>query len=178
MKKLNAWLHVLGTSGILGVGVLLFCVPFYLSALRPLESELQAQRVAAERMKTRSPLQPVASGNRAEELQRFYGLFPALGDLPGELKRLNELARASRLELQQGEYRLEKRGPGLAAYHVTLPIRGTYPEMREFLGAALKSMPAASIDALSFERRKVAETQLAAQLRLTVYFRPQNDAAN
>lgn len=178
MKQFNEWLQALGATGILGIGVLLFCVPLYLSALRPLENELQGQRVAAERMKTRSPLQPVASGDRAGELQRFYRLFPELAELPDELKRLNELARASGLELQQGEYRLEKHGGGLAAYHVNLPIRGVYPAMREFLGGVLKSMPAASIDALSFERRKVAETQLAAQLRLTLYFRPQDEPGN
>lgn len=157
---------------------MLACVPFYLSALRPLEHELQVQRIAAERMQARSPLQPVASGNRADELQRFYGLFPAIEELPDQLERLNQLARESNLELRQGEYRLEKRGAGLASYRVTLPIGGSYAQMREFLGAVLKSMPTVSVDALSFERRKITETQLAAQLRLTLYFRPRDEAAN
>ena len=175
MSRLDALLRALGAIGVLGLGVLLACVPFYFSALRPLERELQAQRVADERMKARSPLQPVAAGSRADELRRFYNLFPAFEELPDELERLRNLARESNLELQHGEYRLEKRGAGLAAYRITLPIRGTYVQVRGFLGAALKSMPAASVDALSFERKKAAESQLEAQLRFTVYFRPHGE---
>jgi hypothetical protein len=175
VSRLNAWLRALGATGVLGLGVLLFCVPFYFSALRPLEGELQAQRLAAERLKARSPLQPVAAGNRADELRRFYNLFPGFDALPDELERLRDLARESNLDLLQGEYRLEKRGDGLAAYRITLPVRGTYVQVRGFLGAALKSMPTASVDALSFERKKVAESQLEAQLRLTLYFRPHGE---
>ena len=178
MRRLNAWLNALGSTGILGIGLLLFCVAFYLSALRPLERELLAQRIALERMQARSPLQPVAAGNRADELQRFYGLFPALDGLPDVLKQLDDLARKAHLELQHGEYRLEKRAAGLAAYRITLPVSGTYAQVRAFLGETLKTMPVASVDTLSFERRKIAETQLAAQLRLTVYFRPQDEGVN
>lgn len=175
MRRLNAWLRALGATGVLGVGALVSCLPFYFSALQPLERELQAQRLAAERLKARSPLQPVAAGGRADELRRFYNLFPAIEELPDELKRLHHLARESNLELQQGEYRLEKRGAGLASYRITLPIRGSYVQVREFLGAALKSMPVASVDALSFERKRVSESQLEAQLRLTVYLRPRGE---
>ena len=175
MRALNAWLRRLGAIGVLGIGMSLACLPFYFSALQPLERELQAQRTAVERLKSRSPLQPVAYGGRAEELRRFYDLFPAIDELPDELKRLHQFARAANLELQQGEYRLEKRAAGLASYRVTLPVRGSYGQLREFLGAALKGMPTMSVDALSFERRKAADSQLDAQFRLTVYLRAQGE---
>lgn len=176
MRQLNAWLRALGVTGVLGVAVLLVCAQMYFSVLRPVERELQAQRYAAERLKARSPLQPVATGNRSDELRRFYSLFPTIEGLPDELKRLYDLARDSNLELQQGDYRLEKRGEGLASYRVTLPIRGTYAQMRRFLGAALKNMPTTSVDSLSFERKKVGESQLDAQLRLTMYFRSRGES--
>jgi len=175
VKRLHDWLHALGPAGVLGIGVLIFCVPFYLSAVRPVERELQAQRSAAERLRTRAPFQPVSGGGRAEELRRFYGLFPPVEKLPDELERLYGLARAAKLELLQGEYRLEKPLAGMASYHVTLPIRGTYAQIRQFVGAALKDMPIASLDALRFERKKVGDPQLEAQLRLTIYFRPANE---
>ena len=176
MRTFNAWLRALGATGVLGVGVLLACVPFWLSALRPLEREIEAQRLAAERLKARSPLQPVAAGGRADELRRFYALFPAVDALPDELERLYDFAREAGLELQQGEYRLETRGDGLASYRVTLPVRGTYAQVRELLGAMLKNLPAASLDALRFERRKAAESQVDAQLRLTLFLRPRDGA--
>ena len=101
----------------------------------------------------------------------MYRLFPPLTKLPDELGRLYGLARAAHLELLQGEYRLEGGGGPLTAYRIALPLRGPYPRIREFLQATLETMPIASIDALQFERKKVTDDQLQAQLRLTLYFR-------
>ena len=175
MSRIHDGLQALGPAGVLGIGVLIFCIPFFFSAVRPAERELQAQRSAAERLRARAPFQPVSSGGRAEELRRFYGLFPPLEKLPDELERVYGLARAAKLELLQGEYRLEKPLAGMASYRITLPIRGTYAQIRQFVGAALRSMPIASLDALRFERKRVGDTQLEAQVRLTLYFRPANE---
>ena len=90
-------------------------------------------------------------------------------------RRLHRLARSSGLDLAQGEYRLERRASGLWAYRVTLPVRGSYSQLRAFLGVLLTSMPTASIDALRFERKKAADTQLEAQVRVTLHARPSGD---
>ncbi|OGA53576.1 MAG: hypothetical protein A3F74_27220 [Betaproteobacteria bacterium RIFCSPLOWO2_12_FULL_62_58] len=173
MKHLQRFLETLGAAGVLALGVLLFCVPVYLTAVKPAERELEAQRGAADRLKNRSPYQTVSiTGNGAPaELFRFQSLFPPVEQLSDELEKLYSLGRKAKLDLQQGEYRLENRGPGLAAYRVTLPIRGAYPQIREFVGAILQEMPIASVDALRFERKRVAEAQLEAQVRLTIHFR-------
>ena len=173
--RLNAWLRRLGAAGVLGLGVLLACAGFWISALKPLQEEVAAQRLALERLRARSPYQPVASGGRAEEVRRFYGLFPPVDQLTGEVERLHRLARGARLELAQGEYRLEQRPAGPWSYRVTLPVRGSYPQVRDFLSAVLKDMPTASIEALRFERKKAAETQLEAQVRVTLHVRPSGD---
>jgi Tfp pilus assembly protein PilO len=138
----------------------------------PAQKELAAQRLAAERLRARTPYQPAGASGRAEELRRFYNLFPPSAELATELETLHRLARRAGLELAQGEYRLERRASGLWAYRVTLPVSGTYPQLREFIGALLKDMPIASLDALRFERKKPAETQLEAQLRVTLHVRP------
>ena len=88
-----------------------------------------------------------------------------------ELEAIYAHARASKLQLAQGEYRLEK-GAGLAAYRVTLPVRGSYAQVRQFVGRVLKDMPTASLDAVRFERSKAGDAQLEAQVRLTIYLRP------
>jgi len=170
--RLEAFLARLGAAGVLGVGVLLACAGFYVSSLAPLEREAAAQRLALERLKARAPLQPVASGGRADELRRFQGLFPSASALTGEVERLHRLARGAGLDLAQGEYRLERRPTGLWAYRITLPVRGTYSQCRDFIAAVLKDMPIASIDALRFERKRAAETQIEAQVRITLHARP------
>jgi hypothetical protein len=170
--RLNHLLRRLGAAGILGLGLLLACAGFYVSGLEPAQKQLAAQRALLERLHARAPLQTVAASGRADELRRFYGLFPSTAELAAELERLYRLGRGAGLELAQGEYRLEHRPVGAWAYRVTLPVRGSYPQLREFLGALLKDMPVASLDSVRFERKKVADSQLEAQLRVTVYVRP------
>jgi hypothetical protein len=173
VKKIKAHLRGLGATGVVGMGVLFACLPFYLSSVRPAERELAARHIALEQSRSRSAVQTV-SAPRSDDLQRFYLAFPAMDRLPDELERLYGLARASRLDLYQGEYRLEQRGAGLASYRITLPMRGNYPDVREFLSATLKQMPYAAIDGLRFERKKVGDAQLEAQVRVTLFFRPSN----
>ena len=170
--RLNNLLKRLGAAGILGLGVLLACAGFWFSALKPAQEQLAAQRAALERLRAHNVVQPVAASGRAEELRRFYNLFPSTTDLPNEVERLYRLGRGAGLELAQGEYRLERRPTGPWAYRVSLPVRGTYLQLRQFLGALLKDMPVASLDAVRFERKKAADVQLEAQLRVTVYVRP------
>jgi hypothetical protein len=175
-RRLNAALRRLGTAGVLGIGVLLGCAAFYSSALVPLAEELAAQKAALERLQSRTLYQPVsAAGGRAEELERFYKLFPPSERLTDEVARLHRLGRSAGLDLAQGEYRLERRPTGLWAYRITLPVRGSYPQLRDFLAALLKEMPIASIEALRFERKRAADTQLAAQVRIIVHLRPAGD---
>ncbi len=175
MSRLRAWLNLLGIAGTLGIGVLIACAGFYVSALLPAERELAVQRLAAERLRTRTPYQPVSLGGRADELRRFYQLFPPADLLADQLERLYGLARQSQLELAQGEYRLDRRDAGLWSYRVTLPIRGTYAQIRGFVGAVLKAMPIASVDGLRFERKRVGDTLLDAQVRLTLHFQPREE---
>lgn len=171
-RRLNELLRRLGSAGVLGIGVLLACAGFWASALKPAREEIAAQRLALERLRSRSLYQPASAGGRAEELRRFYNLFPPVERLIDELQRLHRMASAAGLELAQGEYRLERRPSGLWAYRIALPVRGSYAQLRAFLGALLKDLPVASVEGLRFGRKHAAETELEAQVRVTLYVRP------
>jgi hypothetical protein len=176
MNRLRSLLGRLGAPGVLGLGALIFCIPFYFSALQPVERELRLKRFQPDPLHARpAAVQPVSADSRALRLEHFYTLFPPVEHLGGELDRLYGLARSSGLDLLQGEYRVEKRPAGLVAYRITLPVRGSYSQVRGFAGAVLTKMPIASIDGLRFERKKSADAQLDAQLRVTIYFQPARD---
>ena len=170
MRRLRRLLEALGAPGVIGIGVLVFCLPFYFASVAPAEREV-ARRSAAAAKTTRLAGQPVSAPDGAADLERFYRRFPTLDALQSELEAIYAHARASKLQLAQGEYRLEK-GVGLAAYRVTLPVRGSYAQVRQFVGHVLKDMPTASLDAVRFDRRKAGDAQLEAQVRLTIYLRP------
>jgi hypothetical protein len=171
----RALLQALGPPGIAGIGLLLACLPFYYSAIRPTEQALATWRLAAETPRPRAARG--AAPGRAEQLRRFYGLFPPLAQLPDELGRLYAFARDAHLDLPRGDYRLEDDGSPLAAYRVTLPLRGSYAEIRQFIGQVLRAMPVASIDSLQFERTSAQASAVSAQVQLTVFFRAEGGAA-
>lgn len=171
MKRLESLLAELGPWGIAAIGVLLFCLAFDVGALRPAEQELAALRQAAERHGAAEAARLRPASPDEKRYQGFYALFPPLDQLPGELEKLYGLARAAGVDLPRADYRLEERGAPLAAYRVTLPLRGPYARIRAFLGATLQAMPTAAVDALLLERKKPDDSQIDAQLRMTLYFR-------
>lgn len=167
MRSLRRLLDALGAAGVAGIGVLLFCAAFYFNSLAPAAAELERRTAVAGK---RVPLEE-RRDDPAAELERFYSRFPPIERLPGELDTLYAHAKVARVELRQGEYRMAPAGGPLAAYHVTLPVRGSYPQLRQFVGRVLQDMPTTSLDALRFERKKAADAQLEAQVRLTIYLR-------
>ncbi len=176
MRPMHRLLRILGPFGIAAVGVLLICAVFYWNAVKPAETEIAAQREAAQRLKSRTSYKPVAVtvDGRSDDLRRFHNLFPPTDKIPAEIAKLWMTAAEYKIDLEKGEYRLESTGLGLARYRVTLPVRASYSQIRNFVNFILKEIPTASIDGLRFERKKISETQLEAQIRLTLYFRPRS----
>jgi hypothetical protein len=168
VRALRRLLDALGPAGIAGIGVALFCMPFYFNALAPALAEVERRTAVAKRIPSQSVL---VKDDGAGELDRFYSRFPRVERLPGQLDALYAHAKVANVQLLQGEYRMEQGNGALTAYHVTLPVRGSYPQLRQFVGRVLKDMPTTSLDALRFERKKAADAQLEAQVRLTIYLR-------
>jgi hypothetical protein len=169
MRALRNLIEMLGTAGVLGIGVLLFCASFYASTLLPAERELAARQSAVAGGSIVA--QPVA--HTADPLAELYSRFPPIDGLTAQVERLHRLGRATGLQLQQAEYRLEVPPAGLIAYRVSLPARGEYRALRQFMGLVLKEMPVAAVDRMRFERRKPGDAQLEAHIQLTLYFRPE-----
>ncbi len=172
MKLLRRLAGILGIYGMAGVVLSLLCAGLYVGVVKPAERELSAQQEASRRMKSRKAVQPVSIDNRSDDLRRFYTLFPTTGKIAPEMQKLWAIAGEYKIDLQQGEYRLESTGPGLARYRITLPVRASYAQIRQFVGYILKEIPAMSIDGLRFERKKITDTQLDAQIKLTLYLQP------
>ena len=169
MSALRRLLELLGPAGVAGIGVALFCLPFYFSALAPAQLELKRREAAAASVVV--PAREKEKDDAGAELERFYARFPRVDRLDTELQTLYAHAKASRVQLRQGEYRLEPAGGALAAYRVTLPVRASYPQLRQFVGRVLKDMPTTSLDAVRFDRKQAADAELEAQVRLTIYLR-------
>lgn len=135
--------------------------------LPSLSQRAEAAAAAAERRTVRRSEDPAAAA--ASELQAFYRHVEA-GSLPDQLARLHGVARATGIVLRQGEYRLLREGDGrLRRYQLMLPVRGPYRGVRQFVSAALRTLPNAALEQVSFQRQRVEDGEVEAQLRLTIY---------
>lgn len=172
MRLLRAAVRLLGPFGLAAIVLLLACAGFYYGAVKPAETEIEAQRQAAQKLKSRVIHQPVSVDQRADDLRRFHAQFPTSDKIAPETQKLWAISNVYKIDLQQGEYRLETSGAGLARYRITLPMKASYGQIRQLVGYILKEIPTMSIDGLRFERKKISDSLLDAQIRLTLYVQP------
>lgn len=111
-----------------------------------------------------------ARQQQARELEEFSGRFPTMAQLSTQLDLLFDLAAAQGLAFNRGEYAMvEKAGGDLRRFELTLPVSGTYPQVRALVREMLVKMPALAISTISLEREKVADGKLRATLRLVLF---------
>lgn len=118
---------------------------------------------------------PDASNARHQMTVR-YGEFTArLGDLNERghyLKTLFREAAEAGVTLSQGDYHTQADTDcACQQLQVILPIRGTYPQIRAFVDAALEKIPSLSLDEISFRRDSVKTPAVEARLRLTLFLK-------
>jgi Tfp pilus assembly protein PilO len=141
----------------------------FVQPARQQTAELQAQLAALDvaRATLRDPIRTPA--NQAGE---FLNRFPTRAELPGVVAALGASANKAGVTLEEGTYTLRaQKGAALARYVIDLPVKGSYPAIRQFVSNALVAVPAASLDTLRLERREVVEGTVEAGLRFTVFVR-------
>lgn len=162
----------LGLPGILGLGLLVFIGGFYFSTLYP--EQLRLADLRRDIATARSERSARADADRAktpmDRLAAFYGAFPQSSDLPDLLEKVFAAAKRQTLKLEQGEYRvIRDNAGGLTQFQLTLPVRGSYPQIRKFVDGALIDVPTLALDSIQFERQKVGEAAVDAKVKLVVY---------
>ena len=111
---------------------------------------------------------PPATAN--ENLELFYDSLGEQRYAEQQVKTLFALAGKANLSLSQGEYKSAyDRNGHLHTYQVTLPVKGSYGQVWSFGLMALRSIPYASLDELSFKRENIGDPQLEARMRITLY---------
>ena len=173
---LSETLQRLGRPGVIGIALLVCGLSLAVSTLWPSWQELNRVRAklaaAQEGLRTAAARAPLPDDSPAGQLRAFYAIFPLHTNASESLSHMFAAARESGLQLSRGEYAIvTDRQTGLVLYRMTLPVRGGYTQIREFVAASLKAVPALALDELTFERPNISETQVQARVRLTLYLR-------
>lgn len=174
MITLNSVLRSLGATGVIALGVLCFDAALFVSGVLPRRAQL-AQVEAQSRAAPSRP-EPAAAGAARAPLGRLLAVFPAPARVPEEMERLFQLAKQHQLQLFQGDYRMERFGALLQVYRISLPLRGTYLQLRAFIAGALNSMPYLALDSIRFERQLVGEESVETLINFSLFLKSSDRA--
>lgn len=164
----------LGIPGILGLVLWGFAAAFYFSVLVPAQVRLDTARSAAAALQQRmAHAGSVVAGREIEvsdQLAEFYRLFPDEKSAPDWIGKIVESAQRSGLSLDQGEYQPVGETSGrLTRLQMTLPLRGEYARIRQFLALTRANVPVVALEQIQFERQKIGDPLVDAKIRLVLY---------
>ena len=153
----------------LASGVALGLVP----ALRRESEAVALDADAAARRAAQSGAVLRAARPSGPTADRFVAGFPAADERQARVATLLALAVHHALELRHGEFQLgQDKGTGLARYVVTLPLSGSYLQLRAFIEEALAGDAALSLDRLRLRRASAGAAVVEAELTWSLYMRP------
>jgi len=163
-------LRRIGLAGIAAIGVLLACAAFWASAIFPLSERLHAARADARALQARL----TATGGKAHTaeggIEAFYGFFADGKTAADRLETIFGLAAKAGIELDKGSYRYNGTvGERLVRYEVSLPLRGSYAQIRRFLASVLNEIPVASLDRVGFEKKRIGDEKVEANVIFTLF---------
>jgi type VI protein secretion system component VasK len=133
-----------------------------------------APATAAATATTTTAAQPAAPAPvpAADPLEAFYTALGPRRYAEQQVRTLFTLAAKNGLSLSQGDYKAGyDRNARVATYQVNLPVKGSYAAVWQFAMGALRAIPFASLDDISFRRDDIKDPLVEARLRLTLYLK-------
>ncbi len=175
MNAIKIWRRVnaaLAWPGLLGLALLLGAAGVYVYQVQAQTKRLAVLKQDSASLKLR--IEQVAKSGIPEtsdqdELGKFYAFFSdaALSDW---LDKLYAAAAEQKLVLEQGEYRITPSKNGkLARYQITLPVKGSYLQIRQFVAQALNDVPVAALEDINFKRETIGATTVETRIKFTLF---------
>lgn len=173
-QSINQLKEQLGWQGTSGIILLLLAGAFLTLSLDPLEQETESLRNRLEIARSKSVSGGTASGtgDRQQELAAFFDSLPDEKSVTDVLASIYTVAGAAGVELKQAEYHLDDKSWPRVEYGMNFPMTGEYPRIRAFLSRVLADHPAMALDQVNFQRDRIGETSLKAEVKLTLFLNP------
>lgn len=170
-------LRLLGVAGLLGVALVVTAALtgfLLLPQAREQISALQLEVSAAKDSAIQASEQRRNAPSTVSQLQNFLEWLPPLATNAADVQRLFLLAKETGVDLIKADYQ-QTVEPGLeiVRYQITLPVKEKYLTVRRFATGALNALPHLALDELQFARTEASTDVVEAQLRFTLFYRPQ-----
>ena len=168
MTPLHRLVRALGWPGLAGLAALLLAAVAVIASQR---WDAQAAALQAEARDLRAKARPAALAQAVPiSVQQWQATLPSPRDRQQRLADLLELGIRLDLNGVRTEHRLST-SEGLERLRVTMPLTGSYAQLRRFIGAALAHDPALSLDALKLRRVSPISTDVDAELQWSLHGR-------
>lgn len=170
------WVHRLGRVGCAACLLLAAGAALYWGVTVPGLARLEAARTASDLTHARDlQTRRAAAGNGdGARLAALLAPLPPSGNeaVNAVLAALWAQADGGRVVLGNSTYQLGTDGSGtVERYVITLPLKGRYVDVRDFLARVHGAAPHLALDTLVLARPAKEDATVEAQLQFTAYFR-------
>lgn len=174
----------LGWPAALALGLLAAVLYLTLWAMPDLQAE-QSRTMRRKVAQLSLQLQRREAASRAGRDPRDEAreALPALAERGKVTGKLLELLTRSGLNPGRVDYVVQSEPLQLSRLHVSMPVTGTYPQVRRFIGQVLNQLPYAALDSLQIDRQAVGFAVVDGMqtvqvvMHLSLYFRAEPGAA-
>jgi Tfp pilus assembly protein PilO len=156
----------LGLTGAAALALLVIAVPFFLLAVKPMQEKNAVLRAQLARHAPAAAGQPSSA---ADKLATFYRFLEKPEQTTDWLAKLYAIGQATGVGLHSASYRTQPAEGRLERYEITLPVTGSYAQIRQFQRRALAEIPVLSLDQVSLKRETRNDGAVRAELRLTLH---------
>jgi hypothetical protein len=164
----NRYVKALGWPGLVGFAALVLAIVAIVLSQR---WDAQASALQAEARELRAKARPAAVATaQPVSVQQWQATLPAAQQRQQRLADLLELSIRLDLNGARTEHRLST-SEGLERLRVTMPVTGSYGQVRRFIGAALEHDPALSLDSVKLRRVSPMSADVDAELQWSLHGR-------
>lgn len=185
MRKLDInyfhWLlgrtaRTLGLWGLLGIGIIVGCIMFYVLTIDELQQDIRIAQSEFDHTKknTNAIVRPQAlpAQTSTQEMNEFYKRFPAGSSLPKWLHLIDQIAVKQHLVLNRGDYKFSQTKQGqLLRYEIVLPLIGKYTQVHQFVAEVLEKIPALALSDLQIKRENALSSTVEARLVFVLFLK-------
>jgi hypothetical protein len=157
---------------VAGAAMLLASALLWLFVVRPMDSDNDRLLRSLSEASRRPQGGPRAGEGPIAQMRLYESRLPPLGTSADWAGRIYRIGLANGLLLPSGDYRLEsKADERVLRYRMTLPVSGSYPQVRDFVLEVLRDVPSAALDDIQL-RREAGGARVEARIRLSLFFQP------
>ena len=156
----------LGVAGVGALALLVAAAVFDKAAVEPLQKRAA---LLAEKVERAQPGAAARAGSASSKIDSFYSYLNRSETTTDWLAKLYGIGKGTGVELKSAAYRTQAAAGKIERYEITLPVTGSYAQMREFVRRALAEIPVLSLDQMTLKRETREDGAVQAELKLTLH---------